>query len=150
MAQTTEFQRASFPLPTYNYRVEVGGVTMSFSSVSGLVVERSTATYKHGLSFREGDDIVQFAFETFVPVTLERGVVIGFEELADWLVEGDTRTMDVSLCDEEGSPVVAWHVAKAVPVRLSAPTLTANANDVAVESLEIQVSTVSMSHPGAT
>ena len=45
----------AYPLAAYNYRVTVAGTTMSFSEVSGLAVEYEKVTYRHGLSFREGE-----------------------------------------------------------------------------------------------
>lgn len=149
MAESTDQQRATYPLPTYNYRVDVGGVTMGFSKVSGLVVDRSTVTYRHGLSFREGIEIRQIAPETFGTLTLERGLVIGFEQLHEWLVEGDIRPLDIHLCDAEGKPVVTWQVRKAVPVRLQGPEIDGSTGGVALERLELEASTVSVSHPGA-
>jgi len=150
MAQTTKDQRAMYPLPAYNYRVDVAGAGMSFSEVSGIVTERGHVTYRHGLSFLEGEMIEQYEYEKFVPVTLKRGTVIGVEHLHEWLAEGDLRNIDVSLCDESGSPVVTWHIAKAVPVKLQAPTLSADSNEVAVESLEVMATNVSVEHHTGT
>jgi phage tail-like protein len=56
--------------------------------------------------------------------------------------------MEVSLCDVEGLPAIAWRIAMAVPVKLEAPTLSASANEAAIETLEIMVSGMRLEHVG--
>ncbi len=150
MAQSTADQKASYPLPAYNYRVDVAGVTMSFSEVSGIAIERGHVTYRHGLSYLEGEAITQYPYEKFASLTMKRGTVSGIEHLHQWLSAGDLRNVDVSLCDEAGVPVVTWHIGKAVPVKLDAPTFTADTNDVSVESLEVMAANISVEHLVAT
>ncbi len=140
MAQTPAEQRRSYPLPVYNYRVTVEAVTMSFSEVSGIAVEHDTATYRHGLSYLEGERIRTFPFDSFSPITLKRGVVLGAAPLAlyEWLKAKESRSVEVSLCDETGTPVITWKIARAVAVKLEAPGFDAASNDVAIESLELR------------
>ena len=148
MAQTADFQKSSYPLPAYNFRVTVDGTSMSFSEVSGINLEYETVTYRHGLSFWEGEAIKRYRFDKYFPVTLKRGTVKGITFLHDWLKEGDmgTRALEVSLCDEGGQPVVSWRIAKAVPVKLEAPNFDASTNEVSIESLEIMAAGISMEH----
>ncbi len=150
MAQTPDYQKANYPLPAYNYRVDVGGAGMSFQQLSGIAVEHGHVTYKHGLSFMEGESINQYYYEKFSSITLKRGTVNGIEYLHEWLKEGDVRPVDVSLCDEAGDPAVTWHIGKAVPVKLEAPSFDTGTNDVAVESLEVMAANVSVEHHGGS
>lgn len=150
MAQSTAHQKANYPLPAYNFRVDVAGAGMSFSEVSGIAVEHGHVTYRHGLSYLEGESINQYAYEKFSPLTMKRGTVTGIEHLQDWLVSGDLRNIDVSLCDEAGDPVVTWHIARAVPVKLDAPTFDANTNEVSIENLEVMAASVSVEHHGGS
>ena len=46
MATTTDDIKAAYPLPVYNYRVEIGSDAVSFSEVSGLSISYDTTTYK--------------------------------------------------------------------------------------------------------
>lgn len=135
-----------YPLTTYSYRVSLGGADVSFSEVSGLTIEYETTTYRHGLSFAEGEMIVRHRIDKFVPLTLKKGVVHGLKVLRDWLASGETRTLDINLCDEQGVPVVTWHIGKAIPVKLEGPALNASSNDAAIESLELQVARISLEH----
>ena len=46
MALSKSEIKTAYPLPTYNYRVEIAGVAIGFSEVSGLSISRETTTYK--------------------------------------------------------------------------------------------------------
>ncbi len=139
---------AGYPLPAYNFRVDVGNETMSFAKVSGIAVEYDAVTYRHGLSFREGERIKTFYYDSFMPLTLTRGVFPAGKHdprfLFDWLERRDTRSLEVSLCDEGGKASITWKIAKAVPVKLKAPTFDAGSNEVSIESLELRVRGVSL------
>lgn len=146
MAQSTDTQRTSQPLVAYNFRVKVGETSMSFTEVSGIAVEYEHVTYMHGLSFHEGAVMGTFHTNRFLPVTCKRGTVLGAGPLFlyDWLKKRDPRSMEVSLRDPTGAAVLAWKIAVAVPVNLKAPTFSAAASDVSVDTLELQVRGVSV------
>lgn len=146
MAQTPKEQRSSHPLAAYNFQVTVDGVAMRFAKVSGLQREHQAVTYRHGLSFLEGESISTFHMDRFVPVTLEQGTVAGQKALHQWLERSGPSAMEVSLCDEKGVPVLAWSIARAVPVKLTAPTFDASANQVSIETLEIRAAGISIKH----
>ena len=46
MALTKDEIKAAYPLPAYNYKVEIGSDTVAFSEVSGLSISHETTTYK--------------------------------------------------------------------------------------------------------
>ncbi len=146
MADTRQTLRRSYPLPVYNFRVSVDGAAMSFAEVSGIAVSYDDVTYRHGLSFSEGEEITTFSYDSFLPITLRRGTVPGSDPLYlhRWLKEKEARAVEVSLCDESGTPVISWRIAKAVPTKLEAPAFDAGSNDVSIESLELKVRGVSL------
>ena len=146
MSESAASQRAKYPLAAYNFRVTVGNVALSFSEVSGLVREYQTLTYKHGLSFWEGEAITKFRFDKYVPLTLKKSVVAGATELYAWLESVDRKNLSVSLCDEKGAAVVTWQIKKALLVKLDAPSLQASGNDAAIETLTLMVSGISVEH----
>jgi phage tail-like protein len=146
MAISAAEQRVRYPLTTYSYRVSLGGAEVSFSELSGLTIDYETTTYRHGLSFAEGEIIVRQHLDKYVPLTLKKGVVYGLKVLCDWLASGETRTLDINLCNEQGAPAVTWHIVKAIPVKLSGPTLSASGNEVAIDSLELRVTGISIEH----
>ena len=122
---------------------------MSFAQVSGIAVAYDDVTYRHGLSFLEGEEITTFGFDSFTPITLERGVVLDADPLFvhRWLKERDLRPVEVSLCDETGTPVLTWRIAHAVATKLEAPAFDATADNVAIESLELKARGISLVEP---
>jgi phage tail-like protein len=146
MALPTNTQRTSYPLALYNFRVKVAEISMSFTEVSGIAIDHDHVTYRHGLSFAEGEDIATFYFDSFVTITCKRGTILGATPLflQDWLNRRDLRSVDVSLCDDTGAAVLSWKVAAAVPVSLKAPTFNAGANDASIDTVELRARGVSV------
>lgn len=149
MAHTRETVKRDYPLPAYNFRVTVDGAAMSFAEVSGIAVEYDEVTYRHGLSFVEGEEIATFFYDSFFPVTLKRGTILSSDPLYlhAWLKAKEPRTVEVHLCDETGTPVISWRLAKAVPTKLEAPAFDAGANEVAVETVELKARGVTLARP---
>lgn len=148
MSRPPEELASTYPLPVYNFRVDVDGVTISVSEVSGLSTEREHQSYRHGLSYWEGESFSTFRNNRFRSMTLKKGVVRGMTDLQDWLDEGihAARPMSVHLCDAEGAPTVTWSVAKAIPVKIEAPSFDPTSNEVAVETVELMASGISLAH----
>lgn len=146
MALPANVQRTSYPLALYNFRVTVAETSMSFTEVSGIAVEYDHVTYRHGLSFAEGEQIQTFYFDKFVTVTCKRGTILGKDPLFlhDWLKKRDLRSMEISLCDEKGIPVLSWKIAAAVPVSLKAPTFSAGTNEASIDTVELRARGVSV------
>lgn len=141
MARTKQDIRATFPVPTYNYRVRIGTETHSFSEVSGLSLEYEPITYKHGLSWLEGAEQMP-GMRGEVRLTLKRGMVRYRSLLLDWIQTVrlnyvEKRDITIDLCDEEGLPVVSWKVFNAFPVKMDVPALESNSNEVAIESIDL-------------
>src|SRR5262245_28955985 len=137
MALSTDFQKKNYPLAAYNFRVKVDETEMSFSEVTGISVEYDHVSYRHGLTFLEGEHIQTFYFDSFKSVTCKRGTILGKNPLFlhDWLTKRDLRSMEVSLCDEKGQPVLSWKIVAAVPTSLKAPAFTASTNESAIETV---------------
>ena len=146
MAESAAHQRTTYPLAAYNFRVTVGETAMSFTEVSGLAREFQTLTYRHGLSAWEGESIVKFHVEKYVPITLKKGVMAGTASVVEWLESVDQKPISVSLCDETGAAVVTWQIKKAVVVKLEMPSLTASSNDAAIETLTLMAAGIALEH----
>lgn len=152
MAQSIDEIKTAYPLPVYNYRVEIGDSTVSFSEVSGLNISYETYTHKESPveSGNPGPRVMIMPAQPQSPtVTLKKGVVRGVSvpALYQWigskkLNQIDKRDISISLCDEEGNPVITWMVRNAFPTKLEAPGFDATKNDVAVESMELAADAV--------
>jgi phage tail-like protein len=134
------------PLTAYNFRATLGITAMGFREVSGLVVEYGTVTYRHGLSFQEGELIQLYRCDKYVPVTMTKGIVRGATGFYSWFKSMDVRNMDVSLVDEDGTPAVTWHIGKALPVKISGPSLGADKDEVAIDTFELWAAGISIEH----
>lgn len=134
------------PLPVYNFAVTIDGRTAGFSEVSGLSVTYETAVYRHGRSDWEGELIVRRPPAGFSPVTLRRGVLSGASALYDWLSGTGkvAKVVEVALLDPRGAALYGWRIARAVPVKLEAPSFAASGNEVAIETLELMASSISV------
>jgi len=154
MALTKEQIRTDYPLPIYNYRVDINGESISFSEVSGLELAFETITYKE--SFTEGGKVgpnIMYMPGQIQPVniSLKKGLVKGksIPVFYDWINDielnrVDKRDIVVHLLDETGSTVVSWKVIDAFPTKLSAPSFDASSNEVAIESMELMAYRVTM------
>lgn len=148
MAQARDQIKSAYPLPAYNYRVTIlneSTVTViGFSQVTGLTVEYEPVTYKHGLSFAMGVNIIP-GMRQSIRLTLKKGLVKDKDFLQQWLAQsysdpfssGAKRDILIDLCDEKGLAVIRWIVIGALPIKLEAPTLAADGNEVAIASLEL-------------
>ncbi len=130
-----------FPLPAYNFMVSIGSDTYSFSQVTGLNLQYETITYRHGMSWLEGDFHMPGRAQP-VNLTLERGVVRQGSVLLDWISSIQLNIVSkkdviVDLLSEEGVALVRWTLQNAFPTQLEAPGFDANTNDVAIERLTL-------------
>lgn len=140
-------QLTSYPLPAYNFRVTVDELTVGFARVSGLARGHQIATYRHGLSWTEGETIYKFFVPTWKDLQLERGSLpgdAGTTWLYSWLESDEPRSIQIDMCDAGGRAVIRWSIAKALAVRMSGPTLDANTNEIGIETLELKVLGVSV------
>lgn len=145
MAQSVSDIKTRYPVPLYNFRVTVGSDIVSFTEISGIQVEYEYVTYRHGLSFLEGEEIQSFTRTKFFSMTCKRGTVPGADPtfLFDWLEKRDLRSITIDLCDESGAATMFWKIKQAVPTSLKAPSFSAQTNEVSIDSLELQAKGVS-------
>ena len=139
--------KAAYPLPVYNYKVDIGKDTIAFSEVSGLNIAYETSTYKESMteSGKVGPRVFRMPSQpTQTTLTLKKGLVPSKSQpaLYDWinaiaLNQVEKKDIVISLCDETGKAVVSWTVSNAFPTKLDVPTFDANSNDVAIESMEL-------------
>lgn len=154
MAVTAQEIRQTYPLPVYNYRVEIAGQAVAFSEVSGLSIGFETSTYKESQTSggAAGPRTVIMPSQPTAPkITLKKGIVRGqsVATLYAWISSiqlnlVEKRDIFIRLCDEAGAPVISWKVINAFPTKLDAPSFDAKSNDVAIESMELQADRVTI------
>jgi phage tail-like protein len=154
MAQSKDDIRADYPLPVYNYRVEIGSDAVAFSEVSGLDISYESTLYKESPTAggAPGPRWMQMPAQRNPPtITLKKGIVRknSIKHLYAWIKtvqinQVDKKDVFVRLCDEKGEAVLSWKVSNAFPVKLDAPTFDANSNDAAIESMELKADFVTL------
>jgi len=153
MATTPATIRTEYPLPVYNYRVEIGGESIAFSEVSGLTIGYEVGTYKESPTTKQpGPRTFYFPGQrTATTISLKKGVVksISIKALYGWIQTIQTNQVEkkdvfIRLCDEKGNPVVSWKAINAFPTKLSAPSFDAKSNDAAIETLDLQADLITM------
>lgn len=153
MATSPETIRTEYPLPVYNYRVEIGSEAIAFSEVSGLTIGYEVGTYKESpVSKQAGPRTLHFPSQrSDVNITLKKGLVksVSMKTLYGWIQtvqanQVEKRDVFIRLCDERGDAVISWKVMNAFPTKLTAPTFDAKSNDAAIETLELRADLITM------
>jgi phage tail-like protein len=132
---------ANYPLSKFHFQVEWGGTSIGFTEVSGLTVETEMIEYRHGAS-PEYHKTRMPGMQKHSNITLKRGSFKGDNEFYAWwntvsLNEIERRDITISLLNEKHEPVVVWKVKNAWPVKVQATDLKSDANEVAIETLEL-------------
>jgi phage tail-like protein len=131
-----------YPLPRFHFLVDWGGAKFSFTEVTGLVMEREKIEYRHS----DSKDFNKIAMPGLVKnsnLTLKRGKFEKDFDYNQWLDDvandriGGRRDVIIKLLNEKHEPVAAWSATRCFPVKVTAPDLKSDANEIAVESLEI-------------
>lgn len=128
------------PFVNFNYLVEIDGIARgAFQEVSGL--DSTIDVIEH----REGGNNTtphKFAGQTkHANIVLKWGMTID-NQLFQWhqtVVDGtvDRRNGSVVLLDRRGSEVARWNFVRAWPAKYTAPSMNAEASDVAIETVEL-------------
>jgi phage tail-like protein len=131
-----------YPIPRYHFQVNWGGTKMSFTEVTGLVMEREKIEYRHS-DAKTLNKIAIPGMPKNANFTLKRGKFEGDFELNQWLDDVATERVDgrrdvtISLLNEKHLPVATWTAARCFPVKITAPDLKSDANEMAIESIEV-------------
>src|SRR4051794_7319134 len=90
MAVTASQIKTAYPLPVYNYRVEIGAEAVAFSEVSGLSIAYNTSTYKESTtaSGTAGPRVFHMPSQPNpITLTLKKGIVrkVSLANLYQWI-----------------------------------------------------------------
>jgi phage tail-like protein len=133
-------RRPTDPFASQNFHVEVQGIKVAgFSECTGLNAETNVIEYREGK-----DDIVPRklpGLSKFGNVTLKAGLTTD-TTIWDWhknVMDGNINRYNVSIIvlDESRKEQVRYNLTSAWPSKYTAPDLKANANEIAIEALEL-------------
>ena len=131
-----------YPLPRFHYKVDWGGVKISFTEITGMDQQVEVIEYRHSDS-KDFSKIKMPGMRKFSNITLKRGKFEGDFDYNTWLDSiandrtGSRRDIVVRLMNEKHEPVAVWKAARCFPVKVTAPDLKSDANEVAIETMEI-------------
>ena len=133
-------RRATDPFTSYNFLLEIEGITIAgFSEVTGLNSEQNVVEYREGnegITPRKLPGLTKFG-----NITLKRGISPDLQ-IYNWrktVTDGDIVRKNVSIVlhNEKHDEAVRWNLINAWPSKYTGPDMKANANEVAIETIEL-------------
>jgi phage tail-like protein len=131
-----------YPLPRFHFQVDWGGAKLSFTEVTGLVIEREKIEYRHSDS-KNFNKIAMPGLVKNNNITMKRGQFesdsdfnVWWNEVVNERVE-NRRDVVIRLLNEKHEPVAVWSATRCFPIKVTAPDLKSDANEAAIESIEI-------------
>ncbi|RQO66358.1 phage tail protein [Pedobacter sp. KBW06] len=137
--------KKNYPLPKFHFQLDWGGTRIGFTEVSGLDFETEVIEYREGSS-PTYNKTKQPGLTKYANVVLKRGTFLGdFEFFEQWkktmmFQEGKEqfrRDVTIRLLDEEHQPVISWTLSRAWPSKVQSTNLKSDANEVAIETIEL-------------
>lgn len=137
--------KKNYPLPKFHFQLDWGGTRIGFTEVSGLDFETEVIEYREG-SNPTYNKSKQPGLTKYSNITLKRGTFLGdFQFFEQWrntmmFQEGKAkfrRDVTIRLLDEEHQPIITWALTRAWPSKIQSTDLKADANEVAIETMEL-------------
>jgi len=130
-----------WPIPKFHFRVEWAGNDIGFQEVSGLGMETQFIEYRGGNDPTFTNQKIP-GLKKQSTITLKKGMFENDNIFWDWFTDVQANkerreTVTISLLDEEGNPMFVWTVINAFPIKISSPDLKSDANEIAVETIEL-------------
>lgn len=141
--------KGDYPIPKFHFLVEWGeGFRVGFTEVSGLDFETEVIEYREGSSVKF-NKLKQPGLTKYSDITLKRGTFEGDLDFFNlwketiYFQEGNKtgsryrRPITISLLNENGDPILVWRLENAWAKKIQSTDLKADANEVAIETMEI-------------
>lgn len=145
-----------FPVASYYFDVDIGGLVIGFQSVSGL---KATAEYQEIKDGERSNSNQILKSMKYDPVTFKKGLVKGhsmavdvfkkfnlkFHEVSDGLNEKiNYQTITVTLKAEDDKPLFIWILEKCYPDSWEVSSLDAMKNELAIETMTFNFQKMSL------
>jgi phage tail-like protein len=132
---------SNYPLTTNHFTVDWGDTRVGLTQVLGLSIGVESINYREGASPEYSPQKLPGQLK-YKNIVLKRGIKKGDNEFYNWLntISHNTierRDLMISLLNEEHLPVVTWKLRDAFPVKIEWSDLDSNANEPAIESIEV-------------
>ena len=136
-----EQSKTTWPLVKFRFSIKIGDKEAFFQEVTGLSVETQPIEYRKGNS-PEFSTIKMPGIQKFGNVTLKKGIFkddTSFWDLYNAVKMNKVKPLVIviSLLDENNDVAMSWQLANAFPSKITAADMKSDANDLAVESMEL-------------
>ena len=142
MAETGKEQsKSTWPLVKFQFAVKIGDHEAFFQEVTGLSAEPQEVEYRGGNS-KVYPTVKMPGIKKFGNITLKKGIFKddkGFWDLYKKVVMNtfERLTITISLLDEKNEVAMSWTLANAFPCKITVTDMKSDANEPAVESMEL-------------
>lgn len=115
---------------------------MNFTEVTGLDQQVEVIEYRHSNS-KDFSKIKMPGMRKFSNITMKRGKFEKDFDFNNWIDEisnervNGRRDIVIRLLNEKHEPVAVWTALRCFPTKITAPDLKSDANEVAIETIEI-------------
>jgi phage tail-like protein len=127
-----------YPIRNFKYAMEIDGIQLGFSEVSGYDSKVKEITY------REGNEALNNVIKLpglmeYGQITLKRGVDES-QVLFNWINETGSgkitkKTVTLTAMGDDGQPAAVWKVINAWPVSYTVSDFKGDGNEVVLETL---------------
>jgi phage tail-like protein len=140
---------ATWPLVKFSFQVKWDDAELIFQEVTGLSSETQVIEYRGGNS-KVYSTVKMPGIQKFGNITLKKGIFKGDKALWDNynLIKMNTikrSTILISLLDETNAVAMSWKLLNAFPCKMSVSDMKADANEIAVETMELAHEGLSLS-----
>jgi len=133
--------QSAWPVARFQFQVNWDGNELLFQEVTGLNAETQVIEYRDGNS-KVYAPVKMPGIQKFGNITLKKGMFKG--DTALWkqftTVKMNTykrSTIVINLLDENNAVAMSWNLTNAFPSKITVTDMKADANEAAVESMEI-------------
>jgi phage tail-like protein len=133
--------QAIWPIVRFQFQVKWDNTELIFQEVTGLSTETQVIEYR-GNKSKTFAPVKMPGIQKFGNVTLKKGIFKG--DTALWkqftAVKMNTSkpsTITINLLDESNAVAMSWNLTNAVPSKITMTDKKADANEAAIESMEI-------------
>lgn len=130
-----------WPLVKFSFQVKWDSDEMIFQEVTGLSSETQVIEYRGGNN-KVFSTVKMPGIQKFGNVTLKKGIFK--DDKAFWdkydAIKMNTvkrSSITISLLDESGAAVMTWTLTNAFPSKITVTDMKSDANEVAVETMEL-------------
>ena len=132
---------ATWPLVKFAFKVMWDGAELIFQEVTGLSAETQVIEYRGGSS-KVFSTVKMPGIAKYGNITMKKGIFKGDGNLWDKYVAIKMNTIKrvsivITLLDESQGTAMTWTLANAFPVKITGTDMKSDANEIAVESIEV-------------